>query len=513
MRNIHLTSYLSAGALALAIGGTSFASHAQEVTVGVGSPPQTMEPNGSGADANLSIVSNMFDGLLQRDAAGKLHPALATSWQRVDALTWRFHLRKGVKFHNGNDFNLDDVKFTLARLKNPEISRFVNFGSLIASIDTVGGDPWVIDIKTTHPVPFFVQNLHQIFMMDKESTESREPGDVGQHPIGTGAYRLKEWVKGSYLKMEANPDYWEGAPAVKNATVRAVTEASTAMAGIMSGAVDILQDVPVNSVKVLAKNPKLKIIERPARRSIFLGLNNRPGTPTAELRVRKAMYMAINEDEIIRKVMFGHASPAAQIPDPPTTGYSANIERLGFDLDKAKLLLAAAGYAKGFEITLDGPNDRYVQDEQILAAVAGDLAKIGIRVKVNAKPKSIFFKEIRKNNLDFYLLGWFDGSYDFGRSFAKLLNSVNPDAGTGGYNGSGYANPTLDGIEALGSKIVDVKVREQALQLLNETAQREVAVIPLHYQQDIYAMVKDRGIRFQPRADTWIVFKSMKVGG
>ncbi len=138
------------------------------LTVAVSAPPHTMNPHGSDADSNLSIMSNIFEGLLQRTTEGKLEPALATSWKRIDENTWRFTLRKDVKFHNGNPFTWDDVKFSFERLKDPKVSEFLNFGALITSIEEVNGDPWTIDVKTREPVPFFVQNLHQVFIMDKE---------------------------------------------------------------------------------------------------------------------------------------------------------------------------------------------------------------------------------------------------------------------------------------------------------------------------------------------------------
>lgn len=489
------------------------AQAADTITVGVASPPQTMNPHGADNDATLSIMSNIFEGLLRRNGEGKLEPALATSWKRVDALTWRFHLRKGVKFHNGNDFTWQDVKYTLKRLSDPKVSEFLAFGGLVASVKPVGDDQWTIDIKTKHPVAFFAQNLPQIFIMDKESTESRSQGEVGLKPIGTGPYRFVKWVKGSYLKLEANDQYWGEQPSIKNVVIRPITEASTRVAAIVSGQVDILQGVPVSLIKVIERNPQVKLINRPARRSIFLGMTNRPGSPTADVRVRKAMYMAINEQAIIDKVMFGHASPAAQIPDPPTIGYSKDIKRLSYDPQKAKALLKEAGYADGFEITLTGPNDRYVQDEQIEAAIANQLAKVGIKVRVDSKPKAVFFPEVDQHKLDFYLLGWFDGSYDFGRSFSKLLHTVDPKAGYGGVNGAAYSNPALDKQFAKSNKIINPKKREKALQRLNEMAMQHVAVIPLHYQENDYAVRKGHGIHFTPRADTWLVFKDMSIGG
>ncbi|MGD8367556.1 MAG: ABC transporter substrate-binding protein [Desulfobacterales bacterium] len=482
---------------------------AKSLVVAVDNPPRMMNPHGDDSDAGLSYMSNFFDGLLQRKGAdGKLVPALAVKWEHPDALSWKFYLRKGVKFHNGNPFTAADVKFSFERLSNPEVSEFLNTGKQIASVDII--DDYTVVIKTNEPIPWFANNMHQIFIMDKESTENRDPGEVMNKPIGTGAYKLQEWVKGSYVRLEANEDYWEGAPEIKNVEIRPITEASTRFAALVSGQADIVTGVPVELYEPVVKNPKLEVVSRPARRSIFLALGNKAGAPWADIRVRKAMYMAINEEEIIEKVMRGHATPAAQVPDPPTIGYSAAIKRLSYDPAMAKKLLAEAGYPDGFSITLTGPNDRYVQDEKICEAVAKYLAKVGIKVTLDVKPKSIFFPEVSDGVLDFYLIGWFDGTYDMGRTYFKIAHSRDADKGFGGLNGAAYSNADLDKLLESTANIIDVAKRKETLQRLNHMAMDEQIVwIPLHYQEDLYAIQKNKGISFSPRPDRWMVYKEI----
>lgn len=492
--------------LCLAMSGTALAA---DLVVAVDTSPRTMNPHGSDADANLSKMANIFDGLLQRTGAGgKLAPALAERWEHPDMLTWKFYLRKGVTFHNGNPFTAADVKFSFERLGDPEVSEFINTGKSIAGIDII--DDYTVVIRTEKHIPWFANNMHQIFIMDKESTESRDPGEVGIKPIGTGAYKVVEWVKGSYLMLEANEDYWEGVPPLKTIDVRPITESSTRFAALVSGQVELVSGVPVELYDKVIQNPKLDIINRPARRSIFLALHNRPDTPLADIRVRQAMYMAINEDEIIEKIMRGHAAPAAQIPDPPTVGYNPDIQRLPYDPGKARELLKAAGYGDGFEITLTGPNDRYVQDAQIAEAVAKYLAKVGIKVTLDVKPKSIFFPEVSEGILDFYLIGWFDGTFDMGRTYFKLAHSRDSEGGYGGLNGASFADPEIDELLESTADIVDPEKRKRTLQQLNYKAMVEKIVwIPLHYQQDIYAIQKGRGIQFDPRPDKWMVYKEI----
>ena len=482
---------------------------ASKLVVAVDSPPRTLNPHGSDADANLSFMANFFDGLLQRvGEEGVLKPALAVKFEHPDLKTWKFYLREGVTFHNGNSFTAADVKFTFERLSDPEVSEFINTGKSIEEVEII--DDYTVVIRTKKPIPWFANNMHQIFIMDKESTEARDPGEVGLKPIGTGAYKLEEWVKGSYVRLTANADYWEGAPTLEQVEVRPIKEPSTRFAALVSGQADIVSGVPVELFSKIVDNPKLSIISRPARRSIFLALGNDPDSPVSDIRVRKAMYMAINEGEIIEKIMRGHAAPAAQIPDPPTIGYNPDIQRLEYDPERAKELLAEAGYADGFTITLTGPNDRYVQDEKIAEAVAKYLAKVGIEVKLDVKPKSVFFPEVFEGSLEFYLIGWFDGTFDMGRTYFKLIHSRDKETGFGSLNGANFSDPTIDILLESTADIVDRADRKQVLQDLNKIAMTDkIAVIPLHYQEDLYAVQKGKNIQFTPRPDRWMVYKEI----
>ncbi len=497
------------GVLVGAFMGFAGGAGASSIVIAVDTPPRTMNPHGSDADANLSVMANLFEGLFQRKAPeGNLSPALAERYEHPDLVTWKFYLRKGVKFHNGNPFTAEDVKFTFERLSNPEVSEFINTGKSIASIDII--DDYTVVIKTKDPIPWFANNLHQLYIMDKESTEARDPGVVGLKPIGTGPYKLAEWVKGSYVRFEANEDYWEGAPPIKKVELRPITESSTRFAALASGQVQVVSGVPVELYENVMKNKDLEVVKRPARRAIFLALGNKPGTPIADIRVRKAMYMAINEDEIIEKIMRGHASPAGQIVDPATIGHNPALERLRYNPEMAKKLLKEAGYEKGFDITLASPNDRYIQDEQIAEAVVKYLAKVGIRAKLDVKPKSIFFPEVTGQKHDFYLIGWFDGAFDMGRTYSKLIHTRDEERGFGAWNGTGFSDKTIDTMLEGTSGIVDQAKRKELLQDLNKVAMADkIAWIPLHYQVDIYAIQKGKGIKFTPRPDRWIVYKEI----
>lgn len=490
----------------IALSQTAFAK--ADLVIAVDTPPKTMNPHGYNSDANLSYMSNFFDGLLQRKGAdGKLAPALAVKWERVDALTWKFELRKGVEFHNGNAFNADDVKFTFERMKDPEFSKFVNVGNTIASIETP--DAYTVVFKTHKPIPWFAETMHQNFIVDKESSVKRDSGDYNTKAIGTGAYKFVEWVKGAYIRLEANQKYWEGAPHFRSVEIKPITEDSTRFAAIAARQADILSGVPVPMIDRIKKSPAIELISRASRRAIYMDLGNRKNTPFADIRVRKALAMAINEEEIIKTIMRGLATPAAQVVDTATFGYDPTLKRLPYDPAQAKALLKEAGFPNGFEIAVAGPNDRYINDEQITEAVAKYLSKIGLKVTLDVKPKAIFFDELSKKKHAFYLIGWLDGSYDFGRSAQMLLHTVDEAKGMGPYNGTLYSNPALDKQIVESASILDRSEREKALQAINRKSVEDVAWIPLHYQQDIYAMQKSSGIKFTPRPDRWIVVKEM----
>jgi len=480
-----------------------------DLVIATDAPPKSMNPHAYSSDANLSYMSNFFDGLLQRKSPdGELVPALATGWERIDALTWKFMLRKGITFHNGNDFNAEDVKFTFTRMKDPKYSKLLNIANSIDSIETP--DQYTVIFKTKKPVPWFAETMHQNFIVDKESSEKRDDGDYNTKPIGTGAYTFVEWVKGSYVRLKANENYWEGAPKYKNVDIRPISEESTRFAALAGKQVDIVNGVPVTLYDKIKTMPHVELISQAARRAIYMDISNKPGTPFADKRVRQAVAHAINEEEIIAKVMRGQATLAHQVPDVPTVGYDGSLKRLAYDPEKSKKLLAEAGYPDGFEITIAGPNDRYVNDEKICEAVAKYLAKVGLKVKLDVKPKSIFFDEISEFKHLFYLIGWFDGSFDFGRSAEKLLHTPDKDKGMGVYNGTYYSNKEIDEMIIASSSILDRAEREKALQAINRKSVEDVAWIPLHYQQDIFAVVKGKDIKFTPRSDRWIVIKEIQ---
>ncbi len=490
---------LSAGTAALSLPlGTGRRGRAQpsSITAVVKAGPDTMEPSRNN-DPNLQVVANIFDGLLRRDPNGDLQPALATSVERTEADVWEIELREGVRFHNGNPFTAEDVKFSLERLTG-EFSEFRAFGESIQEVQ-IENDLKVRAI-TNGPLPFFANNLHQIFMLDRESSERRSQEEIAQEPIGTGAYRFVEWNRGQFVDLEANPDYWRGEPAIKQVRHQVVQDDSTRLAALESGDAALVQDMPVQFAERVRSSSGIDLVNRDGRQAIFFSPKF-VDSPFQDLRVRQAVYHALDAPTIIDRVLNGFGALSSQVPDPPTLGYDADIERLEFNRERARELLSDAGFPNGFDLTVDVTNNMFANDVELGQAVAQLLSQVGINAEARARPASLFFEDVNANNLDFFIVGWFDGAFDFGRTAKNLLVT---DAV---FNGNLYSNPQFDELIQQSDQVLDRAEREAVLQEANRVAMDDVALVPLYYEADLWG--KDTELAFQPRSDGWTVYHDL----
>lgn len=480
-----------------------------------GSEARSMDPYFALESATFSVLSNIFESLSDISPEMEVVPLLATSWQNIDPHTWEFKLRQGVTFQDGQPFDAEDVQYSIRRAIDWKPSRLRSEIPTVDHVEIV--DPHTVHIITSVPDAILPTRMASLFILDKESSVAglAAGGDdwLATNPNGTGPYRLESWIKDSELILSAHDGYWGGRPEVRRLNFVATTNEATRIASFLNGNIDILVNVPVGDVQRVEATPGFAVLTQPSLRLIYLGLDcgrdtspgvpGSPPNPLKDVRVRQAIYAAINEDLIVEKVMNGFAEPAGQLFPEGVIGYDPSIERQPYDPDLARRLLAQAGYPNGFKVRLDSPNDRYINDEGIASAVAGQLARVDIEVEVQAMPKARFFPLEQAGNSSFFLIGWANTNGDGTGTFDHLLHTMEPEKNLGGSNSStAYSNAEIDRISEAAASEFDPEKREAMLQKANRIAMEELPHIPLHFQMDIHA-VSDR-VAWSPRRDTQV---------
>jgi peptide/nickel transport system substrate-binding protein len=521
----------AAGLAALALAAA--AADARSVTWARTGDALTLDPHAQNEGPTHNLNHQIYEPLLIRDHTGKIHPTLAVSWKiTADPAVWEFKLRQGVKFHNGNPFNADDVVFSLNRARQPAS----DMKGLLTSIESVSKvDDDTVHIKTKGPNPLLPNYLTNLFIMDKEWSEANNTATVQDYKAkkdnfavrnanGTGPYKLVSREQDVRTVLKRNDAYWgngEVPVGISDITYVVIKSDATRVAALLSGEVDFVQDLPPQDIDRLQKTPTLKVNFGPENRTIFFGMdvaspelktsNIKGKNPFADKRVRQAMNMAIDREAIKRAVMRGQSVPAGVIAPPFVNGYTKELDALPkVDLAKATALLKEAGYPDGFQVTLHCPNDRYINDEGICQAGTAMLAKIGVKVNLVAQPKGPHFTLIQKNRpeTDFYLLGWGVPTYDSHYIFSFLYHGRSGSEGS--WNATRYSNPEIEKeIRGLTSE-VDAAKRNAAIARIWGVLAGEVNYIALHHQMLAYAMKKDLDIPVSPENTVHMKFVAAK---
>jgi len=470
----------------------------------------SMDPYALNETLQLNITGDMYEPLVGRGKQLQLEPLLATSWNQTSPTVWRFNLRKGVKFHDGTPFSADDVIFSLqrARAEGSDVKTYV---APIKEIKKI--DDYTIDVVTSEPFPILPDTIGQWYMMSKawcEKNNATEPVDVrkGKENFatlkanGTGPFMLKSREPGVRTVLVNNPNYWAKVDSnVTEAIFTPVKNDATRAAALITGEIDMMEPVPLQDMEKLSANSGLKVMQGPELRTIFLGMDQsrnellfsdvKGKNPFKDKRVREAVYQAIDENAIAKTIMRGAATPSGLMVAPGINGYVKDLnKRLPYDTAAAKKLLAEAGYPNGFQVGMNCPNDRYVNDAPICQAIAAMLAKIDIKVDLMAETKATYFPKILSRNTSFYLLGWTPGSYDSHNAIFALMMSPG-QTGQGQFNLGSYSNPKVD---ELGNKIaseVDTKKRDAMIAELFKIHEDDIGHIPLHQQALAWGMKKN----------------------
>jgi peptide/nickel transport system substrate-binding protein len=513
-------AFLAATALALS------AADARSLRWARSGDALTLDPHAQNEGPTTNVNRQVYEPLVDRDRSGALVPTLALSWRITeDPSVWEFKLRQGVKFHNGNAFDADDVVFTFERARQPT-SDFKGYLTSVESVTKV--DSHTVRIRTKGPNPILVQNLTYLFMMDKEWSEAnnaakpqdfknKEENFAVRNANGTGPFALVSREPDVRTVFKRNDLYWgrgEVPLEVTELVLTPIKADATRIAALLSGEIDFVQDVPVQDVERLKSSPNLSITTGPENRTIFFGMDVgspqlkssdvKGRNPFADVRVRQAMNMAINREAIQRVVMRGQSVPAGAIVPPFVNGYTGEIDAVPrLDVAKAKALLAEAGYAGGFSVSLHCPNDRYLNDEAICQAAVGMLGQIGIKANLVAQSKSLHFPLIQKAEADFYLLGWGVPPYDSEYVFSYLYHTRTDKFG--GWNATRYSNAEVDRlIEGLSAE-TDLARRNAAIAAIWRQVAKDQLYVAIHHQVLAHAMKNFIDIPVHP--DNQVSFK------
>ncbi|GAB1477820.1 ABC transporter substrate-binding protein [Paracoccaceae bacterium] len=490
---------------------------AKDITIGLTSDPTILDPQAGEELSSNIMFYHVYDPLVRRDADLQFGPGLAESWSLKDETTWVFKLREGVKFHNGALLKASDVVFTIERLKASVMS---NLSANIASATAV--DDLTVEITTPGPYAALPNDLAAILILNEEYVKSVGDTELGLKPMGTGPYMLKEWVKEDHLTLEAFPDYFAGKAKIDTVTFRPITNPATRTAALLTGELDVVQDLAVRDVERAKSEPGVTVVTRPSLLNILLAMDVREKSPTIALdknpmtdrRVREAMARAIDVATIDKVIMNGLATASDQFVPESHVGYVEGADfraMYPFDVARAKELMAEAGYADGFTMTLDATNNRYVNDAQIAQALTSMLAQIGIELKLNLMPKSNFWGYIRvpSDNSSLIMSGWDVPSGDAGSMYNALYYSRDKKPGYGEVNRTSYSNPKVDALLDKADSTANIDERDGFLQEATKILLADIPMIPIHYEQDIYAL--HEGVTFTPRTDKFIWAYEMDV--
>jgi peptide/nickel transport system substrate-binding protein len=453
-----------------------------QIVIAQGGDPSTLDPHMHAENFTFAVVHNVFDHLVRRLVKnGQLahEPGLATSWSSVNPTTWEFKLRRGVKFHNGEDFNADAVKFSIERVLNPDQkARWRWAFADIERVDVV--DPYTIRIVTKVPFPTLVTNL-AFCLPIVPPRYVREKGDahVATNPVGTGPFKFVRWRKDDALVLEANESYWRGSPKIKTLVFRPIPDESTRVAALSTGEIDIARGVPPSLVKQVADNPRTRIAKVPSALNIHVILDTLKEGPLRDKRVRQAINYGVDKEGIIASILEGNGGAVGGPLTPVMFGFAPEVKPYPYDPERARRLLAEAGFPQGISLTLNSPNGRYLKDKEVNEAIAGQLAKIGVKTQVVVHEWGTYVSKWPDGLVPMYMIGW-AATWDADGIMYPLLHS--------GQRFSRWSNPDFDALIDKARRTLDqgerVKLYRQATQLAHD----EAPWLFLFHGMDIYGV-------------------------
>jgi peptide/nickel transport system substrate-binding protein len=489
----------------------------------------TLDPHAQNESLTNSINGQVYETLVLTGKKLELEPGLAVSWESLSPLHWRFKLRPGVRFHDGRPFTADDVVFSIQRAK-AATSGFQAYANALGTPQKV--DDLTVDLLLKDFNPILLQHLSKIFVLSKSWSEengaslpqdfkNREEKFTSTHTNGTGPFSLVSRQVDARTIFKKNPGWWgrwEGN--VQEVVYTPVKSDGTRTAALISGDLDLVLDPPLQDVERLRSEPAVQVMEGVESRIIFIGMdqgrdellysNIKGRNPFKDVRVRRALYQAIDIEALRTNIMRGLSVPTGALAATSKEVFDdQHIERrLPFDLVTARRLLAEAGYPDGFEVTLDCPNNRYINDEKICVALSAMWAQIGVRVRVVAQPRATYFPKAERLETSMYLLGWGGSLTDAEVTLTPVMRSRGT-GGVGQYNWGNHSNPRLDELATMSSRETDPVRREQLIKAAMREHNDQVHHLPLHRQVIPWAMRSH--VTAVHRADNWLEWRWIRI--
>jgi len=490
-------------------------SQAADLRLALSSSPSAMDPHYQNLGANQNISQNIFDSLVRMDPDSRIIPGLADRWTRVNDTTWDFHLRDAT-FHNGQKLTVDDVIFSLDRPPTL-VNSPAGFGIYVKSIvSKTAIDDHTLRIVTNGPYPLLLSDLSLIFILNKKESQGLATEDFarGKGMVGTGPYRFLSFLRDDRVELAPFPETWQPKPVWDHVTVRMIPNGASRLAGLLSGDVDAIEGVPTNDLANVKANPKLTFAQKISSRIIYLYIDSGrddspqvfakdgsklPHNPLKDVRVRQALSMAINRPAIADRVLAGLGYPTANLVPETLFGYDPTLKVMPYDPDQAKKLLAEAGYPDGFSVVINGPNDRFVNDAQVVQAVAQFYARIGVTARVDTLPMSAYAPRGAKGEFSLGMIGFGSQTGESSSTLRAIIACADPKTGGGLYNWSFYCNHDVDNFVSQALITADDPARLVLLQKAAHLAIDTGAILPLYFQATTWAAKQGMGII--PRTD------------
>lgn len=514
---------MAATALFVALSAAGVVASAQTVRIANQGDALSMDPHSLNESLQLSVTGNVYEPLVGRNKDLSLTPMLATSWKQTSPTVWRFELRKGVQFHDGTPFTADDVVFSLARtqVEGSDMKSYTNDFKEVRKIDS-----HTVEIETKTPFPILPDVLSLVYIMSKkwcETNQATVPVDrrkgventASFKANGTGPFRVRERQPNVRTVFTRNGSYWgkiEGN--VTEVVFTPIDNDATRVAALLSGEVDVMEPVPVQDIDRVNSSANTRAITGPELRTIFLGMdqkrdellysNVKGKNPFKDKRVRQAFYQAIDIEGIKKTVMRGASNPSAQLVGPGINGFQPEMKRLPYDVEAAKKLMAEAGYPNGFEVSMNCPNDRYVNDGRICQTVAANLSRINVKINLQAETKGTYFPKVLRRDTSFYMLGWTPATYDAHNVMNAIMRCVD-DKGAGQFNLGAYCNPKVDELTLKVQAETDKDKRNAYIKEAFDLHAADVGHIPLHQQALAWGVNKK--VKLVQLADNFMYFK------